>query len=199
MTRENVLGGLIILVVLAALGFLILKPGQQDGSGKLRSSSSAQSNDRRSILLPDLLSQLSQGQQGAVVTTSGKGSLGSGESWRYFNSWPNPDLKVQNAEGKTVKIPVSGLGVGGSLILTSSKKLSPSSATTLARKALNDPKLRVAVSSKQGQLISKRLVASSVSASVSGKRLVFKGLFSARACKTANQPALVNACQTRAR
>lgn len=193
MTRESLLGGVLLLIVVGLIGFLVLKPGGSDNTNKLQQLQQAQNADRRSILRPQLLPFVEQKQQGALITASGQGMLGQGDSWQYKNAWPNPDLKVQTSDGKVISIPVSGLGEGGVLKISAAKKLDYLSATTLARKALNDPKLTLA----GGRLFSKNLVARKVK--LSDNKLTVEGLFSAKACKGKyrDEPGLIESCQTR--
>lgn len=197
MTKENLIGGAVLLVVIGLIGFFVLKSGGQDGGKGVNSVEQAQIQQRKSILRPQLLPLIEQSTEGPSVVASGSGSFEGGETWRYKNSWPNPDLKTQGADGEMVEIPVLGVGEGATLWMTAKKDLSLTSATALARKALNDPKLTFISDGKQWVLVSKRLV--STSAKGRGPKLTVSGLFSAQACKgdTAASPALAVACQSR--
>lgn len=197
MTKENLIGGAVLLIVIGLIGFFVLRSGSQDTGKGVNAVEQAQIQQRKSILRPQLLPFIEQTTEGPSVVASGGGRFESGDTWRYQNSWPNPDLKTQGADGEMVEIPVLGVGQGATLWMTSKNNLSLSSAATLARKALNDPKLTFISDGKKWVLVSKRLV--STSAKGRGTKLTVVGLFSAQACKgdTAASPDLARACQSR--
>jgi hypothetical protein len=194
MNKANLAGAAAITLVLLAIVFLVLKPGSNDNSGKLNSVQAAQQQQRNSILKPSLLSEIEQSQRGALVVAAGAGLLPSGQSWKYENSWPAPEVKIVDSRGEVVTIPVSGKGQGGALTVKGQ-----GSATELARSALNDPKLIIVGTGKNARLQSSKMVAGKVNAKKS--KLLVAGLFAIKACKKkpSGEPSLDRSCLNRTR
>lgn len=197
--KENLIGGAVLLLIALVIGFLVLRPKGDGGDSGIKDAGQAQLAQVNSILKPSLLPLLKVGSQGALTVSQGQGSLPGGDKWRYKNSWPNPDLKVRNAEGRLVKLSSSGKGQGGTLWMQAQGSLNAPLATQLARKALNDPKLEILSVGGKNYLESKRIVASGVS--IKGERLRVDGLFSSKLCakKGLSEPAVENSCRKKIR